>query len=139
MIQPSERVFVDTGAWIALAITRDPYHERARLGWESLLAQGAKIFTSLPVVLETFTYLDRRGSRELALQWKTSLDSVKRLSILMLSAAEFEAAWPYLYRKEFHKLGLVDATSFALMRKHKIRAALAFDIHFSIAGFRFAS
>ncbi len=139
MISPAEKVFVDTGAWIALAITRDPYHERARSGWSLLLEQGAKIFTSLPVVLETFTYLDRRGSRELALQWKKSLDSVKRLSVLTISSIDFESAWPYLYRKEFHKLGLVDATSFVLMRKHKIKIALAFDIHFSIAGFRFAS
>lgn len=122
-----------------MAITRDPYHDRARMGWSSLLAQGAKIVTSLPVVLETFTYLDQRGSREPALQWKKSLDSVKRFSILSISNAEFEIAWPYLYRREFHKLGLVDATSFVLMRKHKIKVALAFDIHFSIAGFRFAS
>ena len=28
-----ERVFVDTGAWIALALTRDPLHPRAAETW----------------------------------------------------------------------------------------------------------
>jgi predicted nucleic acid-binding protein len=30
----------------------------------------------------------------------------------------------------------VDATSFTLMRKHRIRVAFAFDVHFGQAGFR---
>lgn len=139
MIRPAEKVFVDTGAWIALAITRDPYHDRARSGWTLLVENGARIVTSLPVVLETFTYLDRRGSRDLALQWKQSLETIKRFSVLAVSTAEFDRAWDYIYRKEFHKLGLVDATSFVLMHKHKIKVALAFDIHFSVAGFRYAA
>lgn len=45
-------VFVDTGAWIALALTHDPLHARAREAWEMLLGAGARLHTSVPVVLE---------------------------------------------------------------------------------------
>ena len=31
-----EPVFVDSGAWIALALTRDPLHERALSQWDAI-------------------------------------------------------------------------------------------------------
>lgn len=136
MIRPSDRVFVDTGAWVALAVVRDPLHPRAREQWESLERTGVRLFTSVPVLLETFTFLDRKGSRALANTWRESLAEVAYLEILECLLAEVNASWAYLHRKEFHKLSLVDATSFVLMRKHRIRIALAFDTHFTIAGFR---
>ena len=37
-----DKVFVDTGAWIALAVTTDPYHVRARSVWADLVAAGRK-------------------------------------------------------------------------------------------------
>ena len=139
MIPAGERVFVDTGAWIALAVQRDPLHERARETWEDLRRAGARLFSSVAVVLETFTYLDRKGSRDLALAWRRSLETVDRLEILPCTPTDIDEAMAYFDRKQFHKLGLVDATSFVLMKHRKIRVAFAFDVHFSIAGFRHAS
>ncbi len=81
-MRAGELVFVDTGAWIALALTRDPLHARARDMWERLLGEGAKLHTSVPVVLETFTFLDRNTTREVALTWKDSLTTVQRLTVL---------------------------------------------------------
>ena len=34
-MRQGETVFVDSGAWIALALSRDPLHARAREQWES--------------------------------------------------------------------------------------------------------
>jgi hypothetical protein len=50
--------------------------------------------------------------------------------------SEVRAAMKYFARRDLHRLSLVDATSFVLMRKHKLRVAFAFDTHFSTAGFR---
>lgn len=136
MIRAGERVFVDTGAWIALAVARDPLHPRARETWTALAEVGAKLATSTPVLLETFTYLDRKGSRDLARAWWQSLRTVPRLERLDCDARDLDAAMGWLDRREIHKLGLVDATSFVLMRRHRIRAAFAFDTHFAVAGFR---
>ncbi len=138
MIPTGAKVFVDTGAFIALAIVRDPLHERAKDTWARLRMAGTRLYASVPVVLETFTYLDRRGSRELASAWRASLDAIPRFQVLSCTAAELEESSRYLDRKEFHKLGLVDASSFVLMKKHGIRMAFAFDTHFAIAGFRYA-
>lgn len=136
MIKSGEKVFVDTGAWIALAVVADPLHERALAAWREVLSSGAKLRTSVPVVLETFTYLDRKGSRGLATQWRERLDEVPRFEIYSATAADLVSAWGWLARPQFNRLGLVDATSFVLMRREHIKLALAFDVHFATAGFR---
>jgi predicted nucleic acid-binding protein len=136
MIASGERVFVDTGAWVALAVVRDPYHDRARRAWEALGRAGARIVTSVPVTLETFTFLDRRGSRELALAWWRSLEAIPRFEVLDCTPEDVREAMRCFDRKELHKLSLTDATSFVLMRKRKIRTAFAFDVLFAVAGYR---
>ncbi|MBA3395727.1 MAG: PIN domain-containing protein [Deltaproteobacteria bacterium] len=97
---------------------------------------GARTRTSVPVVLETFTFLERNTTRDVALAWKDSLESLARFEILECSVADVRKAWAYFRRKDLHKLSAVDATSFVLMTKAKIRTVFAFDHHFATAGFR---
>jgi predicted nucleic acid-binding protein len=137
-MRESEPVFVDTGAWIALALTRDPFHARAQETWEDLHGTGARLHTSVPVILETFTFLDRNTVRDVALAWQGSLAQVAGLRILTATPADLEEAWPFFQRRDLHKLSAVDATSFVLMAHEKIRTAFTFDHHFAVAGFRLA-
>lgn len=135
-MRAGEPVFVDTGAWIALALTRDPLHPRARDSWEQLLGDGVRLHTSVAVVMETFTFLDRHAARAVALTWKASLAAVPRLKLLPCTLKDLDRAWPYLERPALHKLSAVDAISFVLMTDRRIRTAFAFDSHFAAAGFR---
>lgn len=135
-MRTGELVFVDTGAWIALALTRDPLHARARATWEQLLGAGVRFHTSVPVVLETFTFLDRSAARDVALAWKDSLETVPHLKVLPVTGRDLEPAWRYFERRDLHKLSAVDAVSFVLMAQRRIRVAFAFDSHFATAGFR---
>jgi len=131
-----EAAFVDSGAWIALALTRDPLHPEAREQWESLQGAGARLNTSVPVVIETFTFLDRNANRDVALMWKDSISKPRMVRILPCELRDLEASWGYFQRRDLHKLSAVDATSFAIMRRSGIRLAFAFDHHFAVAGFR---
>ena len=135
-MRESEPVFVDTGAWIALALTRDPLHARARDAWDDLHGAGARLHTSVSVILETFTFLDRNTVRDVALAWQGSLAQVAGLRILPVTPADLEEAWPFFQRRDLHKLSAVDATSFVLMSHEGIRTAFTFDHHFAMAGFR---
>lgn len=129
------RVFVDTGAWIALALRLDPLHSRARSAWQELRDGGAKLYTSIPVVIETFTFLERNATRDVALRWKESIDELK-LGLLECKRKDLGESWEYFNNRGYHKLSAVDATSFVIMRRHELRAAFAFDHHFAQAGFR---
>jgi predicted nucleic acid-binding protein len=135
-MRPGESAFVDSGAWIALALTRDPLHTQARQQWEILKSASAKLHTSVPVVIETFTFLERNAGRDVALLWKTSIYETSRLRILPCSLTDLEQSWDYFRRTDLHKLSAVDATSFAIMNRTKIRVAFSFDRHFSVVGFR---
>lgn len=68
-----EAAFVDSGAWIALGLIRVPLHGNARDQWDILLGAGSKLCTSIPVVIETFTFLERDTHRDVALAWKESI------------------------------------------------------------------
>jgi predicted nucleic acid-binding protein len=138
VIRAGERVFVDTGAWIALALVQDSMHGRAREIWTALLEAGARPFVSVPVLLETFTYLQRKVSQDIAERWWQSLDEVRFLERIECASAELKAAVKFFARRDLHQLSMVDATSFVLMKKHRLRVAFAFDTHFSTAGFRLA-
>ena len=69
-MRQGEAVFVDSGAWIARALSRDPLHAQAREQWDLLRGAGAKLRTSVAVIIETFTFLDRNANRDVALVWK---------------------------------------------------------------------
>jgi|SRR5205814_1482029 len=132
-----EAVFADSGAWIALALSRDPLHEQAREQWTALREAGARLHTSIPVVIETFTFLERNANRDVAVAWKDSLYRKGTARILPCELRDLEKSWEYFRSNEFHKLSAVDATSFVIMERAHIRTAYAFDRHFAVAGFRF--
>lgn len=131
-----ETVFVDSGAWIALALARDPLHAVAREQWDLLRSAGARLLTSVPVVIETFTFLDRNANRDAALGWKNAVSDPDAVKVLPCELGDLEQAWDYFRRADLHKLSAVDATSFAIMKRVGIRLAYAFDRHFAMAGFR---
>ncbi len=136
MIRPGEAIFVDTGAWIALALTKDQHHERARATWHELRTRGARIHLSVPVVIETFTFLDRNAARDVALAWRDSVLGLPHIKLHECSTGILNLSWAWLDHRDLVRLSLVDATSFVLMTRARIRTVFAFDHHFAQAGFR---
>jgi predicted nucleic acid-binding protein len=130
------RVFVDSGAWIALAADADPHHERAVEAWEALERVGTRLVTSLPVVMETFTFLDRYVARDVAQAWRRSLDDIAFLKLVECRTRDLAEAWRHFDRADLHKLSAVDATSFVIMEREELRRAFTFDHHFAAVGFQ---
>jgi predicted nucleic acid-binding protein len=86
--------------------------------------------------LETFTFLERNATRDVALSWKQLLEDLNGLQILECTLRVLKNSWPYFERHDLHKLSAVDATSFTIMKREKIKIAFAFDHHFAAVGFR---
>lgn len=135
-MREGELVFVDSGAWIALALSRDPFHATAKAQWERLRGVGAKLRTSIPVVIETYTFLDRNANRDVAMTWKESVYAPGVVALLTCDERDLEESWEYFRRRDLHRLSAVDATSFAIMKRERIRVAYTFDHHFAMVGFR---
>src|SRR5262249_52482957 len=134
-MREAEPVFVDSGAWIALALAADPLHAQARERWGLLRALGRSskrrfllsLKRSRPIVIETFTFLDRNANRNVALAWKERIYKPGTVKIVACELLDMEHSWAYFRRADLHKLSVVDATSFAIMERTRIRLAYRND------------
>src|ERR1700694_1645415 len=126
-MRQGEAVFVDSGAWIALALSRDPLHAQAREQWDLLRSAGAKLHTSIPVVIETFTFLDRNASRDTALSWREWVYKKDFVKLLPCELRDLADSWSFFRRSDLHKLSVVDATTFTIMKRTRITLAFTFD------------
>ncbi len=135
-MRAGESVFVDSGAWIALALITDARHQQALEQLELLHEARARLHTSVPVIIETFTFLDRKAYRDIALSWKDSIYERAAVKILSCELRDLQESWEYFRRMDLRKLSAVDATSFVFMKRARIRVAFTFDHHFAAAGFK---
>ena len=124
--------FVDTSFWIALRFARDDRHPDARALWEA--GPGPLLTTSL-VLGETWTFLRRRAGHRRAVEFKDAVCVLNRLTVRHVDEELEAEAWRWLRRHDERPYSFVDATSFVLMRRLRIREALAFDSDFAAAGF----
>ena len=126
-------IFVDTSFWIAFAVPDDAHHEAAT----AVLSQhrGTALATSNLVVGETWTFVRRRFGYRAAVRLVDLIERAERLRTVRVERDAEDDAWRWLRARPEREYSFVDATSFALMRKLRIRDALAFDGDFAAAGF----
>lgn len=124
--------FVDSSFWIGLQIPKDERHEDASAVWRE--GAGA-LMTSDLVVGETWTFLRRRASHAHAFRFFDAVQKNDRVTIRHIDEDLVAEAWRWLRRRDERPYSMVDATSFALMRRLRLREALAYDGDFTAAGF----
>ncbi len=126
-------IFVDTSFWLALAMPRDVRHATSVTLYERF--GGSRLVTSNHVRGETWTFLRRRVRHRVAVHFLDSLQETSRIRLDFVAPELEEEALVWLRRHDEREYSFVDATSFALMRRERIREALGFDSDFTAAGF----
>lgn len=124
--------FADTSFWIGLQVPQDQRHTDALQLWRQ---DRRPVRTSNLVIGETWTWLRRRAGHEAAVHFVDVVRRSKRVSVFVVDESIDERAWEWLRRHDERHYSYVDATSFEIMRRERIREALAFDGDFSSAGF----
>ena len=124
--------FADTSFWFGLQERRDGRHELAK----ALVARGiGRVITTNHVVGETWTLLRRRSGHPAAVGFIDRLLVLPDTEVIHVDDALEADAWRWLRSRPEREYSFVDATSFAVMRRRRIREALAFDGDFNAAGF----
>jgi predicted nucleic acid-binding protein len=126
-------IFVDTSFWYSLIVPRDGRHGDA----QGLMSTHVResLVTTTPVWGETWTLLNRRFGHRVSLGFLQRISRTERLETFHIEREVEDEAWEWLRRHDERPYSFVDATSFALMRRLRIREALAFDGDFAAAGF----
>ena len=124
--------FADTSFWIALVRSREHHHAAAVAIQQ---ANREPILTTNLILGETWTFLNRRDGHDVARRTIELIRASQRASVERVDERHEDEAWRWLARHDERTYSFVDATSFAVMRRRRIREALAFDGDFSAAGY----
>ena len=84
---------------------------------------------------ETWTFLRRRAGHHWAVRFLDRVERSPRIEVIAVDVDLETEALRWLRRHYEREYSFVDATSFAVMHKRRIRDALAFDGDFAAAGF----
>ena len=128
-------IFIDTSALVALYLKKDDFHPRAiailkkhkEAGW----------FTSNFVLDEVYTFLRARCGKKVAIKLAEFLASNSQtVRLIRVTIEDEKEAFRLFCQYDFKNLSFTDCTSFALMKRLKLKTVFAFDRHFIRAGFR---
>jgi len=129
-------IYIDTGAFLARHLSKDQYHPRANVFWESIHKKNEACVTSNFVLDETFTLLGRRAGYNFAAQRAKNIYASESLQILRPTREEELKAIDFFEKYSDHRLSFTDCVSFVLMQNKKIKRIFTFDHHFQLAGFQ---
>jgi predicted nucleic acid-binding protein len=124
-------IFVDTGAWFAVAVRNDPDHEAA-MRW--LRGNREPLITTDYVLAETATLIRMRDKtargHRLAVRVASSILRQQTAILQSVTAPDLQKALQVFRRYSDHMFSFVDCTSFVVMERLGITYAFAFDRHF---------
>jgi len=129
----SERVFIDSGAFIAFLDRADALHEEARTLFADLPRTWS---TSVLVASETYGWFLHRMGEEAARTFRELLGELPRLKLLGADARHHNAVLEKLDALRGCKLTYVDASSLVWLGAKSIRTVWGTDHHLSLEGAR---
>ena len=125
-------IFVDTGAWFALAVRNDPDHAAAIALLET---NREPLVTTDYIVAETATLLRMRDKtirgHRLAVRIATSILRGESATLEKVREEDLRRALDVFRTYRDHLFSFVDCTSFVVMERLGITQAFAFDRHFN--------
>ena len=128
-------LFVDTGAWFALADKSDQHHLRAVKVYPKLLSSCHHLTTTNLVIAETYILIRHAIGHQPAIRFLKNIAASPRIVKIYSDSAMEEAAENTLRKYQDQAFSFTDAVSFAVMKQYNIMEAFSFDRHFVIAGF----
>lgn len=129
------RIFVDTGAWLALHDKQDRFHAQAVAARTRIEKEKIELVTSDFVFDESLTFIRYRASHSAAVLFGTSLIQSSIVTMLSVDRDLLLLSFELFKKYKDQDFSLTDCTSFVLMKRLKITTCFTFDAHFSQMGF----
>ena len=131
-------VFIDTGALIAMAVTRDRFHKQAATYYRRLSREKVPLITSNYVLVETYTRIRYDDGHAKVITFHSLIQEaigVGRLHLEWVTPAIHQEAWAIFEDYADQAFSLVDCTSFVIASHAGVKEAFGFDEHFNTMGF----
>jgi predicted nucleic acid-binding protein len=128
-------LLLDAGYIIALEASDDQNHRAASQHWRKILKSPPRLVTTSYVFDEIVTFFNSRGQHEKAVEVGSNIIQTDSIELIHVDEALFYEGWEYLQKYKDKTYSLTDCISSVVMEQRGIKAALAFDRHFTQAGF----
>ena len=128
-------LFVDTGAWYALADRSDQHHNEAVEIYPKLLSSYNPLKTTNLIIAETYILIRRGIGYQAAISFVENIASSPRVAKIYSDSILEETGESILRQYQDQDFSYTDAVSFAVMKQFKIAEVFCFDKHFVTAGF----
>lgn len=124
------KVFIDTGAFCAIAHKKDQWHQESTNILKSLVNDKAIFYTSNFVLSETYTLIRFRVGYPHAVKF---MDEFEPSNIKLLHVSQdIENRAKEIFKQYKDKtFSFVDCTSFAIIDAHNFNYAFTLDSHYS--------
>ena len=124
---PGQRYFI----FVAFLNRRDRWHAQARTLFDGPKPKWA---TSLLVISESYSWFLHRMGEESARNLRLLVDTLAGLKVFEATAEHHKETTKLLDRFRGSKLTYVDASSLALIERHKIGCVWSTDYHLGLTG-----
>lgn len=134
----TNRIFVDTSAWLAYFIKGEQWHQETYDYFQHHIHRGCHFFSSDYVLDECYTRLITQQSFHHAQKFKQLVDSAARMATLLILFTDttiFKKAWINFKKYQEHRLSFTDATITVYMQDFKLTEIMTLDQGFAKAGF----
>lgn len=131
-----KQAFLDTSGWFAALSSKEAHHRLALSTYSGWIEEGRQLVTTNLVLSEMQILLMRFRGVSAGVQFLDSVHQDPSHDVIYVDRdLERAAVDRWLRRFSDQRLSLADAVSFEVMRLRRIRSVLAFDEHFTTAGF----
>lgn len=127
------KVFIDTGAFIALFVSSERYHPKVSKKYKDYRKQRAQLFTSYFILDELFTrliYDFGKSITQKAIDLLNKSIGKEELVVLDIDEAIFKKAQEAMIKFSEHKISLTDATSYILYKDLSLEEIFTLDDDF---------
>jgi predicted nucleic acid-binding protein len=126
-----EKVFIDSGVFIAYLNKRDRWHQQALYLFQE---KNIQPYTSELVISESYSWFLHQAGEEIARQFRLFVKAIPRLKILFSHGDSLDATSAMLDKHRGAKLTYVDAASLVCLDVQKIAIVWSTDYHLSLTG-----
>lgn len=136
-----DKVFVDSGGWIACINRKDRHHQKAVNYLKALRKDRVPLITSNFIQAETITWIRYNINHQTSLKviklWE-KVEEMNELTTYRVSKEIDRKAREIFKKYSDHILSYTDCTSFAICKKHGIKKVFGFDSDFNTLGYLLA-
>jgi predicted nucleic acid-binding protein len=131
----NNKVFIDTGAWYAVADKADQFHSVAVKHLQYLFSNRSSLITTNLIIHETTMLMSRKLSKKSAIQFLDTIYNDESVTVLQNNEILEGRAYKIFKKFSDQDFSITDCVSFIVSKDLLVKRVFSFDNHFKVMKF----